>query len=163
MGKIEFKDYQKKWRQNNIEHCREYSRKWAKDNPEKIRKYAWDHNNNPKRKMYRKEHHVKNKIRDQMNSKIYFLRLKQEILNSYGNICECCGESESRFLTLDHINRNGKEHRKRVGSNVYHDLKRRGFPQEGYRTLCMNCNFAIRHGEECPHKLSVNYILGLVA
>ncbi|MBA7683673.1 hypothetical protein ES703_92053 [subsurface metagenome] len=28
------------------------------------------------------------------------------------NRCACCGESEVRFLTIDHINGNGSEHRK---------------------------------------------------
>jgi hypothetical protein len=38
--------------------------------------------------------------------------------------------------------------------HVYRDLKKRGWPQEGYTVLCMNCNFAQRFGHRCPHKIT---------
>ena len=72
------------------------------------------------------------------------------------NKCVCCGESEVRFLTIDHINGNGSEHRKLTkcgtGSVFYCWLIREGMP-EGYQVLCYNCNNArARHGI-CPHQL----------
>jgi hypothetical protein len=50
------------------------------------------------------------------------------------------------------VNGDGKTHRLKVGSHVYADLRRRGFPQEGYRLLCWNCNSATRFGRTCPHE-----------
>lgn len=84
-----------------------------------------------------------------------FLKLKREMLKAYGPNCTCCGESREVFLTLEHLNRDGAAHRKQVGggANSYRDLRRRGWPQEGFTVLCMNCNWATRFGGVCPHKL----------
>lgn len=83
-----------------------------------------------------------------------FLELKREMLAAYGPNCRCCGEHREMFLTLEHVNRDGSAHRKRVGggTNTYRDLRRRGWPQEGYTVLCMNCNWATRFGGVCPHQ-----------
>ncbi len=82
-------------------------------------------------------------------------KLKRQVIDAYGGECACCGISTIEFLTIDHINKNGKEHRKRFpeGWGVYRDLIRRNFPNEGYRVLCMNCNFATRYINTCPHEL----------
>lgn len=78
--------------------------------------------------------------------------LKREVMDAYGGVCQCCGESILEFLTIDHINGGGRAHRERVGeSGVYADLKKRGFPQEGYRVLCFNCNTARGYYGYCPH------------
>jgi len=67
--------------------------------------------------------------------------------------CECCGETNLEFLTMDHINGDGAKHRKEdSGANhICTWIKRNKYP-EGFRVLCMNCNFA--HGKfgYCPHK-----------
>ena len=76
------------------------------------------------------------------------------LLAAYGGKCACasCPETNPEFLCLDHVNGDGKTHRSRVGSHTYADLKRRGFPQEGFRLLCWNCNSATRFGRRCPHE-----------
>jgi len=76
--------------------------------------------------------------------------------SSNANRCPCCGESNVRFLTIDHINGNGSKHRKSskcgTGSVFYRWLIKEGMP-EGYQVLCYNCNNArARHGI-CPHQL----------
>jgi hypothetical protein len=38
-----------------------------------------------------------------------------------------------------------------VGSHAYADLRRRGWPQDGYTLLCWNCNAMTRGGKTCPH------------
>ncbi len=76
---------------------------------------------------------------------------KQEIINAYGGSCACCGETALEFLSIDHINGGGKQHRQNV-SSVYADLKRRKFPQDDYRLLCMNCNFSVGQYNYCPHR-----------
>lgn len=81
-------------------------------------------------------------------------RLRNELLAAYGGKCACanCPESNPAFLCLDHVNLDGKAHRMKVGSHVYADLRRQGFPQEGYRLLCWNCNSATKFGQACPHE-----------
>lgn len=80
--------------------------------------------------------------------------LKAEIIAAYGRVCACCGETEMAFLSIDHINRDGHVHRKRVGPGgaVWADLRKRGYPQEGYRVLCMNCQWGYRIHGLCPHQ-----------
>jgi len=71
---------------------------------------------------------------------------KIEVLTYYGNnklACVRCGFSDERALSIDHINDNGAQHRRKIaisGDSFYRWLKRKGFP-EGYQTLCMNCQF----------------------
>lgn len=85
--------------------------------------------------------------------------LKLRMFAAYGDMCACCGETAQAFLTLDHVKRDGKTHRDQFGGRgiatsrqIYLDLQRRGWPQEGYQVLCMNCNFATRFGQLCPHQ-----------
>lgn len=88
---------------------------------------------------------------------------KIEVLSHYSGgdpVCDCCGETELAFLTLDHINGDGAKHRREnFGSNksagtsyVYGWIKRNGFPPI-FKVLCFNCNTG-RHinGGICPHK-----------
>lgn len=83
----------------------------------------------------------------------YRERNRQELIQAYGGKCACpnCPEANIAFLCLDHVNGDGKVHRMKVGSHTYADLRRRGFPQEGFRLLCWNCNSATRFGRVCPH------------
>ena len=82
-------------------------------------------------------------------------RLRLIILAHYAGgdpKCICCGESCVEFLTLDHINGNGSEHRKQVHPNRMHEwIVRNNFP-EGFRVLCMNCNWSIGLRGYCPHQ-----------
>lgn len=87
--------------------------------------------------------------------KEYKQRLKTEAYEHYGGLrCSCCGESIAAFLSLDHINNDGAEHRRTVKPGVafYLWLKRNNYP-EGFQVLCMNCNWgkAMNNGI-CPHQ-----------
>jgi len=86
-------------------------------------------------------------------------KLKEEMIAAYGGKCACCGESEYRFMSLDHIYMDGKQHRALVGSGsaTWMALKHQGWPQDRYRLLCMNCNFAARFGVVCPHETNQTY------
>ena len=77
---------------------------------------------------------------------------REKVIEFYGNVCACCGEENEMFLSIDHINGNGRKHRKEIGSNaIYRWLIRNKFP-DGYRVLCMNCNWGReRNGGICPH------------
>lgn len=80
------------------------------------------------------------------------LARKLLVMRAYGGArCACCGEVEVEFLSIDHIGGGGGVHRKAIGGiGLYSWLIRNKFPA-GFRVLCMNCNFATRHGRECPH------------
>lgn len=81
--------------------------------------------------------------------------LKDEIFSAYGGYkCNCCGERERGFLTIDHINGGGTAERRKEKLGAYSawsKLKKQGFPF-GYQVLCMNCNFAKFQMGCCPHK-----------
>jgi hypothetical protein len=84
-------------------------------------------------------------------------KLKREMISAYGGKCVCCGLTEIEFLTLDHVNNDRKAHiallnTNSAGVHVYRDLRNRNWPQNDYRLMCMNCNFAIRNGALCPHQ-----------
>lgn len=83
------------------------------------------------------------------------LELKIEVLSQYGGLCECCEETTLCFLSIDHINNDGKIHRQKVGTHIYIDLKKSGYP-DGYRVLCFNCNSACYYTGECPHIIQSN-------
>ena len=110
-------------REANREKIRISHREWRRANPERVREHA----------------------------RARAARLRQAILDAYGRECECCGEQEESFLTLDHIGGGGAEHRRESGSHVYADLQRKGFPP-GHRILCFNCNWAYWISEHCPHQ-----------
>jgi len=83
------------------------------------------------------------------------LRIKQEAIAAYGGKCQCCGETQGDFLTIDHINGRqkgefGKTY-KVGGEELYRCLKKRGWPKDAFRLLCMNCNFALGKFGRCPH------------
>lgn len=79
--------------------------------------------------------------------------IRARIIAHYGAKCECCGEARVEFLTLDHMNDNGAEHRRQYGSGsgFYRWVIRSGFPSE-LRLLCFNCNCARGHYGYCPHE-----------
>lgn len=80
---------------------------------------------------------------------------RAEILARYGEQCACCGETNSLFLTIDHINGGGRKQKRELGldagSQFYSYLRRKGYP-DGYQILCWNCNCGKRiTGSVCPH------------
>jgi hypothetical protein len=81
--------------------------------------------------------------------------LRDLIIEAYGSVCACCGESERGFLTIDHINGGGQDHVRRVGNihRMYIEIVSEGFPKDKYRVLCWNCNAVQRYGAVCPHTL----------
>lgn len=86
------------------------------------------------------------------------LKTKIEVFSAYGGVmCICCGESDIRFLTIDHKYNDGAEERRLLGSvgggmAFYRYLKRLGYP-DGYQVLCYNCNCGKRiNGGRCPHE-----------
>jgi hypothetical protein len=83
--------------------------------------------------------------------------LRRAAYLAYGGFrCTCCGESNEMFLSLDHIDGKGAEHRRQLkskgGERLYTWLRDNNYPP-GFQVLCMNCNFGKqRNGGQCPHK-----------
>jgi hypothetical protein len=79
--------------------------------------------------------------------------------------CTCCGETHNIFLTVDHVNGDGAEHRKELGvkggAEFYRWLIANDFPP-GFTILCMNCNFAKGRGFLCPHEVERRGLKGRV-
>ena len=105
------------------------------------------------------EEEKKQRIRErkkQRHKKIWPL-LKQEALRAYSDgdpKCVCCGEKQSAFLTLDHINNDGFLHRQAAGTSaLLYYLKARNFPfKDLIKVSCFNCNMGRRvNGGICPH------------
>jgi 5-methylcytosine-specific restriction endonuclease McrA len=85
---------------------------------------------------------------------VYRRALKHEMIAAYGGACTCCSETIREFLSLEHLAGDGAAHRAAVGRNAQAqllDLKRRGWPQDNYTVLCMNCNLAKGVYGTCPH------------
>lgn len=83
-------------------------------------------------------------------------RIKLEMIAAYGGRCQCCGEAEPEFLTLDHIGgKNEQNHPwnpKQGGTAIYGKLKKMGWPKDHYRLFCWNCNCGSRWTGVCPHQ-----------
>lgn len=134
----------KAWTELSKDRLRSDKRDWYYANADKVKANvrAWVEANPEKRKK---------------NALSHYYRLQHEVVMAYGGYrCACCGESEPLFLTIDHVNNDGAEHRKIVGSlggtRLYKWLRDRKFPI-GFQVLCMNCNQGrYRNGGICPHK-----------
>ena len=82
--------------------------------------------------------------------KNYRMKLRFTALSHYGDTCTCCGEDFPWFLTLDHPDGGGKEHRFKLtgathgGGHFHLALKNAGYPP-GLRILCADCNLAVAY------------------
>lgn len=92
--------------------------------------------------------------------------LRKLVFEAYGNACSCCGEHRMSMLTIDHVNNDGHEHRRRLSANtkshkwrsvniggttLYADIVNSGFPDD-LQLLCANCNASkSRNGGICEH------------
>ena len=145
---------------NRKEYHKNYSIKYYQENKEQYQKYnkQWREENKERITIQRKEYWHKNKEALNSNSRIRNYSLKKEVFNYYGDMCKCCGETEIAFLSIDHINEDGANHRKLLtgssrtggGTPTYRWIKKNNFP-DGFQVLCFNCNWAKSHGG-CPHQ-----------
>jgi len=77
----------------------------------------------------------------QINKRNKYIDLKLEVFSHYGNKCACCGIDKPECLTMDHINNNGAEHRKQIGTQIFPWLRKNNYPED-FQILCYNCNYA---------------------
>ena len=108
-----------------------------------------------------KERYEKNKevIKEKMRKrgKENYRILKKEFFDIYGNVCECCGESNLLFLSLDHLNNDGNKERKIYQTRDIYKKAVKEKNKTKYQTLCFNCNQGkYINGGICPHKKPKN-------
>lgn len=123
-----------------------YQRAWRKANPGKSAAYT---------QKWRDANKEQNRAAPRKRAKQALAKSKAEIIKAYGGVCSCCGEHRPEFMTIDHqIEGDGVHHRKifRTSHKIRLDLKKRGYPKDGYRLLCFNCNCAIGSFGYCPHE-----------
>ena len=87
----------------------------------------------------------------------YRSAIRLEAILALGSRCACCGEKHPSFLSLDHINNDGGEHRSKYTSSnntlIYADARREGWPTDKYQLLCYNCHSAKSYKGQCPHEI----------
>ncbi len=87
-------------------------------------------------------------------------RVREEVISKYGNLCRCCGETNSLFLSIDHINNDGASRRDEQGTGwgLCYWIKRNNYPDD-FQILCMNCNTGkARNKGVCPHVTRISQI-----
>lgn len=133
------KKARRKYYEINKERILAHNKAWRDRNPDKVKKYFKDLGKTPRRRKY-----------DRDRCQIRNAKVKWDVLLHYGNglpACVLCGHSKITSLSIDHIDGDGKKHRESLGKNYhmtgmafYWWLKRNNYP-EGFRVLCMNCQF----------------------
>jgi hypothetical protein len=152
-------------------HRLEYIKAWRQANPDKVkaslerhreeraaRTRAYNAAHKERKRAYDRAYYISHPEKLQKYCEKWRQRRKQLVkeekalvFNHYGNECSCCGEKHIEFLTLDHIHGGGSKHRKSITLRFYSWVIKNNYP-DGLRTLCMNCNFATRFGDPCPHQ-----------
>jgi hypothetical protein len=119
------------------------------------------HRHSVQRRLYTKELRKKYKTvwneRERKKAKIYRLKNRERLFETYGDSCGCCGEKNKKFLTLDHVNGGGKNEISEKGHTRMIREATRNPDFSKYQILCYNCNMgrAKNHGI-CPHKESTS-------
>ncbi len=153
--KNEIKKYREEHKEEISEYNKEYSKMYYQENKEQMSQQKKEHYQENKEEILQrcKDYHIENRetILSQQSRKRKQIRL--QVLSHYSPElkCKCCGENHYEFLTIDHINNDGAEHRKEIGGNLYEWLISNNFP-EGFQVLCYNCNMCKGHYPNCYHQ-----------
>jgi hypothetical protein len=126
-------------------HCiqcnKQYNDKYRQDNIEELKDYRI--NNAAIISERNKEYYQENKDKVGVRHRQGDLNVKIDVFNHYGG-CKCalCPEVNIKCLTIDHIIGGGNKHRRELGIGrgvaFYRWLKKNIYPL-GYRVLCINC------------------------
>jgi hypothetical protein len=148
----------KAYYQTNAEKLKAQMKAYRQANAERIkaRMKAYYQANIEKLKTQMKTYRQANVERLKAYKLTHQQKLKEIILSHYsGGVpkCACCGEQNTAFLSIDHIEGGGNKQRRGLqlgGNGFYRWLMNNGYPS-GYRVLCMNCNSALGFRGYCPH------------
>lgn len=138
-----------------VAYRKKYHQEHREEILEKVRNHY--HANRDKRLAYGKKWREANRDKMQLYKTKSDLQLRNDVFNHYGDGgCACCGETNHGFLTIDHINGGGNEHRRSInstgGKDFYRWLRINQYP-EGYQVLCFNCNLGKHRLGICPHQM----------
>lgn len=104
---------------------------------------------------YHRQYRQKNRLLLNIKKRLYYTAIRLEGIAAYGGKCQCCGESQVEFLTIDHINGRTDEIKHGglplTGKKLWSRMKTLGWPKEHYQLLCFNCNCAKGIYGKCPH------------
>ena len=113
------------------------------------------HANLEERIAYQKQYRLVNRKLLLEAKRSYWKNQRLHVLLHYSNgtlQCACCGETEYKFMSLDHIHGHGNTQRRQLKTNYLLSwLIKNSFP-EGYQVLCHNCNLAKGFYGQCPHR-----------
>lgn len=115
-----------------------------------------ENRNTEKRKLWKRNYYKIHRAKNLLRQHVYYQKLRLICLQKYSNeipFCLCCAEKHIEFLSIDHTNGGGVQHRKEIGkgSRIYIWLIKNNFPS-GFQVLCHNCNMAKAFYKVCPHK-----------
>ena len=139
-----YNEYHVKWRSGRKEEYRASARAFYHKRLSRM--------SDDERAAYMKEQTLKHQIR--------YFALKEKVYSAYGHACACCGEVQSEFLTLDHVNNDGNAHRRSFGSSQGENILRwiiaNDYP-DTMQILCWNCQWGkLKCGGICPHQATRN-------
>src|SRR5215467_11813740 len=104
------------------EYQRNYMRAYRRKNPDMERKREI------RRRAADPTRHEKEKAR----GRGYWNKLRHEAIMAYGGyVCVCCGETEPKVLSMDHMFNDGAAHRKKIGNRgagLFKWLKDHNYP-----------------------------------
>lgn len=140
--------------QNHRQEKKEYAKQYASKHPEKKSEYQkrYYRNHIKEIKEYQQQYAILHP--DKVRAARIKVNITRRILvfNHYGHHCVCCGETEPKFLAIDHILGGGNKHIKEIGrGNLYRWIIRNKYPK-GFQVLCHNCNVAKGFYGSCPHQ-----------
>jgi hypothetical protein len=125
--------------------------KWVLDNkPDNLRLLCYNCNCQTKMTIPKIPADLTSKEKEPFRKRARRIALKIRAFQAYGGCCQECGIDKLEFLTIDHINNDGAEHRREIGPDIYPWLENNNFP-EGFQILCFNCNYMKHFQLKLPH------------
>jgi hypothetical protein len=151
-----------RYRERNREKFNQRMRDWREANRDKDREHKREYRN---RKIANgtPEEVAALRAMESEKTKRSQDRCRAQVFEAYGGYkCNCCGETEQLFLSIDHVHNDGAQERKAglysgSGTAFYIWLRKNKFPP-GYQVLCMNCQVGKhKNGGVCPHQTSSTF------
>ena len=138
-----------KYRAANPEKVKAATQKWYAENKDKMKERykRYDSTRPAARKEYNKIYSSKRRQRNN-------LLCLQHYSASLIPFCICCGDTELKFLSIDHTNNDGYKDKKKRGAKFYEQLIKNNYPNiPALQVMCMSCNWGrARNLGICPHK-----------
>jgi hypothetical protein len=97
---------------------------------------------------------AENRERLAETQRIWYRKIKMQVIEAYGGACACCGESNPAFLCLDHVNNDGAAWKRAdlLSRSLWHWTWKQECPED-IQLLCANCNMAKHFNPGgCPHR-----------